>query len=102
MLIFFELGIENKIVSYKTKDASLVGQQCKYFHFRPTIRKNQSVKRTKKKQDYIPVEDEDNDDLLALPSFICPSSEDKSREYLCKLWVHRSKFNNASKTLPLL
>lgn len=39
--------------------------------------------------------------LKNLPSYICPSSEDKSKEYLCKVWVAHSQFRTAIRTLPL-
>ena len=44
-----------------------------------------------------PIEDEPQ-----FPEFICPSSEDKSREYAVRLWLANSDFSRAVKTVPLL
>ena len=40
--------------------------------------------------------------LLELPDFVCPSSEEKSKEVLVKEWLSRCNMAYAKRTLPLL
>ena len=40
--------------------------------------------------------------LLELPDFVCPSSEEKSKEVLVKEWLSRCNMSYAKRSLPLL
>lgn len=47
-------------------------------------------------------DDGNESNRLALPDFLCPSSEDKSKGYECKLWVAKHHFLSAIRTIPLV
>lgn len=38
---------------------------------------------------------------ISPPTFICPSSEEKSRDYAVRLWITQSSFRGSVKTKPL-
>lgn len=86
-----------------TKDKHDLFSYTYSLFLRLILKKNPSVKKTQVQQDTRLAEAADTEDYLpTVPRYICPSSEDKSKEYMCKLWVARSKFAQASRTLPLM
>lgn len=48
------------------------------------------------------IEAEEIDEDPQPPSYICPSSANKSREYAVKVWLAKTDFSRAPTTVPLV